>query len=191
MPVKSNPLLPIVGVIGSGTESHEDRASVVGQWLAREGFHLLTGGGGGVMEAASRAFHGFSDRKGLIIGIIPGNINDKGYNRKAGYPNPWVEIPIYTHLPLSGKNGTDSMSRNHINILTPSVIIALPGSYGTASEVKLALKYKRPLIAFLSNRKQIDDLPDEVRVESDLQKVKEFVLSHKTLPSYKPSQQSC
>ena len=28
-----------------------------------------------------------------------------------GYPNQWVEIPVLTHLPLSGERGTEPMSR--------------------------------------------------------------------------------
>ena len=89
----------------------------------------------------------------------------------------WVEIPILTHLPLSGKQGTDPMSRNHINVLTSRVIIALPGAFGTASEVSLALRYQRPLIAYLDSRDQISGLPEEALVEKDLEKVKEFVRS--------------
>jgi uncharacterized protein (TIGR00725 family) len=164
--------------MGSGTEKHEERATVIGQWLATAGVHLLTGGGGGVMEAVSRAFYEVPDRQGLVIGIIPGPDLGPDFAPKAGYPNPWVEIPIYTHLPLSGTRGTEPLSRNHINILTSAVIIALPGSYGTASEVALALKYKRPLVAYLSRRDQIEGLPPAARVEDDLQKVKAFVLSH-------------
>ena len=48
--------LSIVGVMGSGTAPHAERARSVGQWLAQQGVHLLTGGGGGVMEAVSQAF---------------------------------------------------------------------------------------------------------------------------------------
>ena len=39
---------------------------------AGEGVHLLTGGGGGVMSAVSEAFHGVPERRGLVIGVIPG-----------------------------------------------------------------------------------------------------------------------
>jgi len=167
--------LPIVGVLGSGTEPHEDRAGPLGEWLAREGVHLLTGGGGGVMEAVSRAFHRVPDRKGLVIGIIPGGATDSGYSPKPGYPNPWVEIPIRTHLPKSGAEETDPLSRNHINVLTADILLALPGSHGTASEVQLALRYGRPLIAYLERREEIPELPDAVRVTSDLEAVKAFV----------------
>jgi len=167
--------LPIVGVLGSGREPHEDRASPLGEWLAREGVHLLTGGGGGVMEAVSRAFHHVSPRKGLVIGIIPGEATNSGYSPKPGYPNPWVEIPIRTHLPKSGVEGTDPLSRNHINILSADVLVALPGSHGTASEVELALRYSRPLIAYLKSRDEIPSLTDRVEVTSDLEAVKAFV----------------
>jgi len=167
--------LPIVGVLGSGTEPHKDKAKPLGEWLAQEGVHLLTGGGGGVMEAVSRAFHRVSQREGLVIGILPGTGTDSGYTQKPGYPNPWVEIPINTHLPKSGVQGTDPLSRNHLNVLTADVSVALPGSSGTASEVELALRYGRPLIAYLKYRGEIPNLPNEVEVTSDLEAVKAFV----------------
>ena len=63
--------LPIVGVMGSGGERHEARASSLGEWLATEDVHLLTGGGGGVMEAVSQAFFNVPDRRGLVLGVIP------------------------------------------------------------------------------------------------------------------------
>jgi uncharacterized protein (TIGR00725 family) len=168
--------LPIVGVMGSGSRDHAERAVPIGEWLARLGVHLLTGGGGGVMEAVSGAFHKVQNRKGLVIGIIPGDGKARG-TPKSGYPNSWVEIPIYTHLPLSGKKGADPMSRNHLNILTSDVLIALPGSEGTSSEVALALHYQRPLVAYLSSREQIKNLSAEAYVTNDLEEVKEFVLS--------------
>jgi uncharacterized protein (TIGR00725 family) len=168
--------LPIVGVMGSGTERHTELAVGLGAWLATQNVHLLTGGGGGVMEEVCRGFFEVGNRTGRIIGIIPGD--ERGRRDPAsGYPNPWVEIPIYTHLPLTGRRGAESLSRNHINVLSADVVVALPGSVGTASEVSLALRYGRPLIACLDDRSQIPRLPSEVRVEPDLERVKAFVLS--------------
>lgn len=169
--------LPIIGVIGSGSEAHQDRTVPLGRWIAAEGFHLLTGGGGGVMESVSRAFASVPGRRGLVIGVLPGSVEAAGYEPKAGYPNPWVEIPIRTHLPLSGERGADPMSRNHINVLSSDVIVAMPGGNGTASEVALSLEYGKPLIAYLQRRDQIPGLPAAVLVESDLQKLKAFVRS--------------
>ncbi len=170
--------LPIVGVMGSGTENHRDRATALGLWLATLDVHLLTGGGGGVMESVCAAFASVEGRKGKIIGILPGGVHGSEYQSMEGYPNRWVEIPIRTHLPLSGIQGTDMASRNHINVLTPDVIVALPGGDGTASEVKLALLYDKPLVAFLSSREDIPGLPQAVYDEPVFDRVKRFVEIH-------------
>ena len=130
--------LPIVGVMGSGRERHEALAIPLGRWLAERGAHLLTGGGGGVMEAVSEAFVAVSPRPGLCIGVLPGPAPPEGY------PNASVELPIRTHLPLSGARGTDPMSRNHLNALTPACLVALPGGPGTESELALAARYGTP-----------------------------------------------
>ena len=99
--------LPIVGVMGSGSQSHADQAAPLGRWLAEQNVHLLTGGGGGVMSAVSRAFYEVPNRRGVVIGIIPGDAGASSLRGRHGYPNPWVEMPIFTHLPLSGKQGTE------------------------------------------------------------------------------------
>ena len=77
---------------------------------------------------------------------------------------------MFTHLHMSGHSGTDPMSRNHINVLSSNVLVALPGGAGTASEVSLALRYGRPVVAYLRARDEIPDLPAEVPVENDLEK---------------------
>src|SRR5437899_564532 len=97
----------IVGVMGSATDRHEVLASEVGCLLADLGVHLLTGGGQGVMAAVSEAFAAAPHRKGLVIGILPCQEGDPLCRPKTGYPNPSVEIPIPTHLPLSGTQGTE------------------------------------------------------------------------------------
>lgn len=60
----------------------------------------------------------------------------------AGYPNPYTEIVIRTQCPLSmhPMTGTELSSRNHINILSSDIVIALPGSSGTWSEIQLAIR---------------------------------------------------
>src|SRR5262245_26116144 len=84
--------LPIVGVIGSGTDAHQVRAAELGSWLANQGVHLLTGAGQGVMAAVSRAFAETAGRKGLVLGIVPSASPDKPETSKIGYPNAWVEV---------------------------------------------------------------------------------------------------
>lgn len=109
------------------------------------GVHLLTGGGGGVMESVSRAFAEVEGRAGLVVGVLPGYAAS-GEGAPPGYPNPWVELAVRTHLDARGAGGSDIMSRNHVNILSSDVVVALPGGEGTASEVTLALRYGRPLV---------------------------------------------
>ena len=138
--------MPIVGVMGSGAQGHNDLAAPLGRAIAENGWHLLTGGGAGTMTATSRAFAETPDRLGLCIGVLPGA--EDGGGSPDGYPNPWVEIVIRTHLPLSGEVGTGPHSRNHINVLSADAVIALPGSAGTRSEIELALRYGRPLALY-------------------------------------------
>ena len=134
---------PIVGVMGSGSEPYAELAQPLGRMLARAGYHLLTGGGRGVMSAVSQAFAAAEPRAGSIIGVVPG---DADGNAPTGYPNPFVEIVIRTHLPTSGAGGSGPDSRNHINILSSHAVVALPGSAGTRSEIDLALRYGKPII---------------------------------------------
>lgn len=169
--------LPVVGVMASGTTAHARKARQVGQWLAAEGVHLLTGGGGGTMAAVCAAFAETPDRRGRVIGVLPCRPGDPTRPR-AGYPNPWVEIPVYTHLPFSGDRGADDRSRNPINVLSSDVVIALPGGAGTSSEVRLAVAFDRPVIAFLDRRTDLPDLPDGVPDTSDLAVVQDFVRRH-------------
>jgi uncharacterized protein (TIGR00725 family) len=116
----------------------------IGRLFAEMGFHLLTGGGRGVMADASRGFTSVPNRAGLALGIIPRSAT--GDEEKEGYPNPWVELPIHTHL--AGRLGPDGEdSRNPINVLTAWRIIALPGSEGTQAEIRLAVRYRRPVLA--------------------------------------------
>src|SRR4051794_7410744 len=96
------PRLPIVGVIGSGSDDCPERSAAVGRWLAGQGVHLLTGAGAGVMRAVSRAFAETPGRQGLVLGIVPCAAGDTPDVSKSGYPNDWVEVPIRTHLHLSG-----------------------------------------------------------------------------------------
>lgn len=169
-----NGRLPIVGVMGSGRDGNHGKAEPLGAWLAEQGVHLLTGGGGGVMTSVSAAFHRVPGRRGVVIGVIPGEMDG---TPKPGYPNPFVEIAIRTHLPLSGAAGESARSRNPINVLTADVIVALPGGVGTASETRLALRYSKPVIAWLDAPGEIPGLDPAVPVATAFAEVRAFVKS--------------
>ena len=163
--------------MGSGAKPYTERAVPLGRWLAQMGVHLLTGGGGGVMETVSRGFHEISDRIGSVIGILPAGNFEALHGSKKGYPNHWIEIAIQTHLPFSGKRGTDTLSRNHINVLSADVVVALPGGLGTSSEVGLCLHYRKPVTAWLEHPDEIPDLPTTVPIAATLVQVQHFVES--------------
>jgi uncharacterized protein (TIGR00725 family) len=159
--------IPIVTVIGSGDphHPHADLAAAVGRLVAELGFHLLTGGGLGVMTDACRGFASVTGRKGVSIGVIPRGLD--GEDPKAGYPNPWVEIPILTHL--AGRLGPDGAdSRNAINVLSAWKILALPGRKGTRAEIGLARRHGKPILAVLD----VDRLGEERSLLSFLEELR-------------------
>ena len=162
----------IVGVMGSGVDRHDELSAPLGRWIAASGHHLLTGGGGGVMEAVSEAFASVAGRQGLAIGVLKAVLDAQG-RVTPGTPNPWVEVPVRTHLPLSGSEGTDPRSRNHINVLTADLVIGLPGEDGTRSEMELALRYERPVVAFLGGAVRPHGWPP-VPVVSTLEELARF-----------------
>jgi uncharacterized protein (TIGR00725 family) len=145
----------IVGVMG-GKRDVPELTWPLGELIARSGYHLLTGAGVGIMEGVSRAFFEYEGRLGAVIGIVravtpcAGTMQGSRREYLPNHVNPWVEIPIYTQLHLSSE---DCLSRNHINVLTADVVIALPGNEGTASEVELALQYGVPLIIYTGTGK--------------------------------------
>lgn len=148
-----------IGVIGSGTEEHDDLAAEVGALLAELGVNLLTGGGGGVMTSVSRAFTGARRTTGICIGVIPCRSEDDRATPKPGYPNRFVELPLFTHLPHSGLLGKHDLSRNHINVLTCAALVALPGGAGTVSEVELALEYAKPVAVYAREEAMVEHFP--------------------------------
>ncbi len=180
----------IVGVMGSGSRGFRHLAAPLGELIAERGGHLLTGGGAGVMAAVAKAFCAVSDRQGLSIGIVKSHdlpLASPQTGRRDYRPaavNDWVEIPIYTHLPLSSEAVE---SRNHLNVLTADVLVALPGSSGTLSEVRLRCQYGRTLSLFLGAAVEgatiggktaaelMAEFPDLVTAAETIEEVEEFL----------------
>jgi len=130
----------LIGVSGGGRCSFEiaQLAEEVGARVAERGAALLTGGLGGVMEAASR---GAKLRGGITLGLLPGG------DAKAA--NPYVDVPI----PTGWGEG-----RNFLISFLSDGLIAIDGEYGTLSEVALAVKLGRPTVGL----KLFWELPDVV-----------------------------
>ncbi len=121
---RTTPVLAVLGA-ASPTKIEYEAARRVGVLAAARGWAILTGGGSGIMEAASR---GASQAGGLTIGILPGT------EPAEDYPNPWVGVRIYTGL---------GSARNVINALSGDLVLAIGGRAGTLSEVAHAVKADR------------------------------------------------
>jgi uncharacterized protein (TIGR00725 family) len=164
--------------MGSGIDEHPDTAHEVGALLARLGVNLLTGGGRGVMRSVSRAFTQAKRTRGICIGIIPCFSERDRLRPKDGYPNEFVELAIYTHLPLSGEQGREDLSRNHINVLSCCAIVALPGGAGTASEVSLARDYRKPVIVYAPAEASPYRGVESAVIATTLEQVEQFLKEH-------------
>jgi uncharacterized protein (TIGR00725 family) len=163
-----------VGVLGSGSDEHPELAEDVGALLARLGVNLLTGAGRGVMTSVSRAYTQTPKTSGISIGIVPCSPDDPARPKK-GYPNDFVELPIFTHLPKSGEEGTSELSRNHINVLSSCALVALPGGAGTASEVELAVRYGKPVIVYAPDERLVSAFPEGVPRAATIREVEDFL----------------
>lgn len=167
--------LRVVGVLGSGQEEWRELSEELGRWLALEGYHLLTGGGKGVMTAVARAFTAVESRVGMGIGVVPTQPSKEyGFAVKEGYPNPWVDLPITSPLPVFDGTSDNQISRNHILVLSSDVLIALPGNKGTRNEVNLALKFKKPIL-LLGPSHAFENFPQEVSTTDKLSVAYSFI----------------
>jgi uncharacterized protein (TIGR00725 family) len=118
----------MIAVIGGDSPSDDvlPLAEGVGREIASRGHTLVCGGWGGVMEAACK---GAREAGGHTIGILPGP--------DTSGANEHVEFAIATNM---------GFARNSIIALTADALIAVDGSYGTLSEIAMALGYGKPVI---------------------------------------------
>src|SRR3954468_24843578 len=148
----------VITVVGDGANPYRDRSTVLGEWIAQSGYHLLTGGGGGVMTAVTESFVECIGHPGVAMGVIPGTVTPRGdrfdYRTKgSAYPNYALDVALFTHLP--GEDPLGERSRNHINVLSADLVVALPGETGTHAEIQLAKRYGKPVLLFLKESDRI------------------------------------
>ena len=117
-----------IAVIGDGQPPVEVArwAEEVGRLLAQRGAVVVCGGLGGVMAAAAQ---GAAAAGGLTVGILP--------TYDAATANPAIAVAIPSGM---------GEARNVLVVASGDAVIALPGSYGTQSEVALALKLGKKVI---------------------------------------------
>ncbi len=101
-------------------------AEEVGAGVAERGWVLVTGGEGGVMEAACR---GAKSRRGATLGLLPGP------DRSTA--NGWVDIAVPTGI---------GDLRNGLVVRAADAVVAVSGGHGTLSEIAFALVLGRGVV---------------------------------------------
>ena len=121
-----------VAVVGQNECSPETAqiAALVGKTLAEKKAVLICGGLGGVMEAAAR---GAKEAGGVTVGILP--------SMNKGEANNYIDLVIPTGL---------GDVRNILVARAADAVIALPGKYGTLSEIAYALMAGIPVVSVSS-----------------------------------------
>jgi uncharacterized protein (TIGR00725 family) len=102
-------------------------AEAAGRAIAQAGATLICGGLGGAMEAACR---GAAQAGGVTVGLLPGEDH--------GAANRWVTVPLATGI---------GELRNGLIVRAAQAVVAIHGGWGTLSEVALARKIGRPVVA--------------------------------------------
>lgn len=126
----SAPPAAYIAVIGPGrgaTQSETDTAREVGGLLAARGAIVVCGGLGGVMAAACEGAH---RNGGLTVGVLPG--------RDRAAANPYLSVALPTGL---------GELRNGLVVGASDAVIAVGGSWGTLSELALAMRTGKPVVA--------------------------------------------
>ncbi len=119
-----------ISVIGAGQATEEQKriAHELGAAIAHRRWVLVSGGMGGVMEAAAK---GAIEAGGTTIGILP------TYSKNDGNIHNSVTIPTGM-----------GHARNVIVAASGDAVISVGGTYGTLSEIAIALKLGKPVAAF-------------------------------------------
>jgi len=131
----------------------ERKAIELGKKLSKVVDYLCCGGLCGVMLAVCK---GFKHGKGTTIGILP------GYNKNEA--NKYIDLALPTGLGLA---------RNLLVVKAADVVVALPGSSGTLSEIAYCLQFGIPVISIGSW--DIKGVIKVKNVDEAVRKVKELL----------------
>jgi uncharacterized protein (TIGR00725 family) len=125
----------MISVVGGGGTLDPAQATVaeeLGAALAKAGFGIVCGGLGGAMRAVARGARTvpFPPRP-PIVGILP------GYDFEAG--NEFLDVVLPTGM---------GHARNALIAAAGDALVCVGGATGALSEVALARKIGRPVLAF-------------------------------------------
>lgn len=139
-------MTPQIGVIGPGDGADESLVRIaesVGAALATRGCIVVTGGLGGVMQAASR---GAANAGAPVVALLPGD------DPKAANPHATIRIATCA-----------GQGRNVALVHSVDAVIAVGRGYGTLSEIAFALRAGRPVVALES----WNDIDPAIRIATD------------------------
>ncbi|MCZ0754288.1 TIGR00725 family protein [Anoxybacillus sp. J5B_2022] len=119
--------IAVIGQSGDIPEDVRKMAEAVGGEIAKRKAVLLTGGGSGVMEAASK---GAKEAGGLVIGILAGDRTDVA--------NDYLDVPITTGLHFD--------FRSLILVHSSDALIMIRGGNGTLGELSAAYMNRKPVV---------------------------------------------
>jgi uncharacterized protein (TIGR00725 family) len=124
--------MPYLAVSGPGNASDReyDAARAAGEWAAHNGHVVVCGGLGGVMEAAAR---GAREAGGTSVGLLPGS--------SRADANRYLSVVIPT--------GMGEM-RNALLVRSADAVLCIGGSWGTLSELALAVRTGVPVVSLWS-----------------------------------------
>jgi len=144
----------LIGVIGPSLPDEKTYrlAYRVGELIGLQGWITITGGLGGVMEAAAC---GARSSKGLTVGMLPGE--------DPHSCNSCIDIPIATGL---------GEMRNFLIVRSSEALISVGISPGTLIEMATAVRIGKPLIALGLEA----DLPIEVRRARSPEEALQFLM---------------
>lgn len=115
---------------GAASADQEAAAEEVGRLLGEAGAVVVTGGLGGVMQAACK---GAREAGAMTVGILP------GLDRADA--NPFVGVAVPTGM---------GEARNALVVRAADGVVAVGGEWGTLSEIALARKGGKPVAALHS-----------------------------------------
>ncbi len=119
----------MIAVVGPGTDVAAEMlatAEQVGRLVAEAGHQIVTGGLGGVMAAAAR---GARAAGGTVVALLPGD--------DPAAANADSDVVIATGL---------GQGRNVLVVRSATAVIAVGGSWGTLSEVAIAMRAGKPVV---------------------------------------------
>jgi len=146
---------PVIAIIGAGKCSRKlyDMAADIGRYVAENGGVVLCGGLGGTMEGAAR---GAKEAGGTTIGIIP--------SENKADANQFIDYVIPTGF---------GQARNVLVVRAADAIVALPGKFGTLSEMAFALVSGKPIVSVQAWKlgeeiQQVEDPLEAAKIAMDL-----------------------